>query len=456
MRRGLSKMAVVLRSLMVVAALAMLAWGCASGATPSSTSTITSGAFGATSASITGPAATSPTGPAVPASTSTTARVSNPVTSRWPTGLEALVVQRTNGFAVVDDKGVRFAVAASGPRTGAGSGGNTVQRWRADVVVSPNDRYLAYRFGGGDLVVCSVADGKVLGTTATRPTDDVWALSDDGRYVLLIDWGEGPGVALPFPYPPPSQTVTVVDLKSGSREIPAAVADLVTARTHGDYWIDGAVWLPGEQVFLLHVSGGTGLPASEQTYRTYLYDPSKDTLTRVTGLDEVDSSTASRNGAVLGRTGVASSTAAGQSNESKLVAWQAGTLADFVFDPSWPGQAGAISPDGQSVVLGVGALRHGPGPTGWQAFRREGEAWRPSSKVWPLGSGQAQVYPLAVGADDRTAWGFDFEPLPADPADQHSYLVSLDMVTGMWTDWFRVEDLKVAPEEFKILQLLFL
>ena len=173
MRRGLSKMAVILCSLMVVTALGMLAWGCASGAISSSTSTTPSGVSGVTSPSTTGPAATSTTGPAVPASTSTTARVSNPVTSRWPTGLEALVVQRTNGFAVVDEKGVRFAVAASGPKTGAGSGGNPVQRWRADVVVSPNDRYLAYRFGGGDLVVCSVADGKTLGTVATRPTDDV-------------------------------------------------------------------------------------------------------------------------------------------------------------------------------------------------------------------------------------------------------------------------------------------
>ena len=262
-------------------------------------------------------------------------------------------------------------------------------------------------------------------------------------------------MALPFPYPPPSQTVTLVDLKTGSRAIPAAIADLVTARTHGDYWIDGAVWLPGEEAFLLHVSGGTGLPASEQTNQSYLYDPLKDTLTRVTGLDELNSSVASRNGAVLGRTSVASSATTGQSDESKLVVWQAGTLSDFVFDPSWPGQAGAISPDGQSVVLGVGAGQHGPGPTGWQAFRREGEAWRPSSKVWPLGSGQAQVLLLAVGADDRTAWGFDFEPLPADPAEQHAYLVSLDTVTGMWTDWFQVADLKVAPEEFNILQLIF-
>ena len=126
MRRGLSKMAVVLRGLMVGAALGMLAWGCASGAISSSTSTAASAASGATSASVTGPAATSTTGPAATsttgaaatASTSTTARVSNPVASRWPTGLEALVVQRTNGFAVVDEKGVRFAVAASGPKPG--------------------------------------------------------------------------------------------------------------------------------------------------------------------------------------------------------------------------------------------------------------------------------------------------------------------------------------------------
>jgi hypothetical protein len=49
----------------------------------------------------------------------TEARTSQPVTSRWPPGLDAVVVIRANGFAVVDEKDARFEVLASGPKTEA-------------------------------------------------------------------------------------------------------------------------------------------------------------------------------------------------------------------------------------------------------------------------------------------------------------------------------------------------
>jgi hypothetical protein len=320
-------------------------------------------------------------------------------------------------------------------------------------VLSPNGRYLAYRFGGGDLVVCSVADGKVLGRAPTRLTDDVGAVSDDGRYVILIDWGEGPGVVVSFPFPPPAQTVTLVDLETGSRTVPAVIADLVTDRTHGDYWVNGVVWLSADDAFLLDIPGTTGPPAHTNTQETYLYDPAKDSLTKVSGLDELGSSAVSRDGGVLGRVRVQSSSGEDQSDESQPVVWQAGTSQGFVFDPSWPGGPGAISPDGSVVMLGVGGM---PGTSpAWQAFRRVDNEWRPSSQAWPFSSRSTQSSPMYVGADDRTAWGAAYEPLSADPTRQHSYLVSLDTVAGTRTEWFRLIDLKVAPEEFDILQVIF-
>lgn len=391
-----------------------LAAGCSSEMTPGVTLSV-GRASDATSVSV--------------GSSVSTADTPQRVTSRWPPGVEAVVLTAASGLYVIDAQGIRWAEeneVADGPSTAATLHGPPIASRLDGVALSSDDQLLAYVRAGEELVARSVRDGSIVHRAAvqTNGHTTLRAISSDGMLAALVTVdpqteAENPGGEVPW-------TVTVVDLSTGRATVEDSLAEMVRQRIEGGdrCGLTTLHWLL-EDKMLIGVGG--------DPYETYLCDPMADTLVRVPGLDYVWSCTPG--GLVLG----ASAAGPGQA-----MVWNAedGFTESIVLDPEWPfaGQ-GSINADGTALVLMVArsaeAAEHG-----WQVFRRLGTEWRPASPVaevdWMYQS------PMLLNKDGTKAWTV----APQSTANNETVLLSQDFVSGAWELWFRSEDMDLSWDSF--------
>ena len=402
----------------IVAVFAMLGLvGCVSG--PSSTSSSSKQATTSSAQPVTNSSVG--TSSSLASTTTSSARSTTPVVSRWPPGIAAVVVQAWAGFKVIDARGVVFS-ATDPTATGAAPSGTDSSGMPMSVVVSPNGKYIAYRFAGGELIVRILATGETVDHLPVGPKDEVQAVSDDGRFVALVASDARPGVS--YPYPGPKETVAIADLTLKERTVPISVAQIVTDRPHGDEHLGQIDWLPDDDL-LLSINGQAPNP------QAYLYSPRSDAVTPVPGLGGVVM--VSPHGEVLAYSKKLThfSVAPGGYTDVPLpVVWRNGVAIPIVPAFASPGPSAAISPDGSTVVMTVDQK---PGPRGWQAFREMNGEWRPVTKVSPLPLGVDWLAPSVVSQDGRMARGLAMQ-------GSLEYMVSLDTVTGQWTTYFTGQD----------------
>jgi hypothetical protein len=291
------------------------------------------------------------------------------------------------------------------------------------VEVSANGKYIAYRFGGGDLTVRILASGETIAHMPVGPKDEVQAVSDDGRFVALVASDARPDVI--YAYPGPAETVAIADLTLKERTAPSAIAQIVTDRPHGDEHLGQISWLPDDDL-LVSVNGQAPNP------QAYLYSPGTDAVTSLPALGGVIM--VSPHGEVLAYSKKLthfSVVPGGYTDVPLPVVWRNGVVEPIVPAFASPGPRAAISPDGSTVVMTVDQAH--PAPRGWQAFQKKDGEWRPVTKVFPYPDGVEWGVPQAVSEDGKTAWGL---------AEQGSvgYLASLDTTTGQWSTWFTGQD----------------
>jgi hypothetical protein len=357
-------------------------------------------------------------------STSTSSRSYGLVTSRWPPGIEAVVLRAETGLYVVGSEGVRWA-SQTPPRP------NTTTTARGWPVVSGLDgqavseRFVAYVDAGKKIVVRSMADGTTLkrmpfesqGHTSLR------ALSDDGTLLALVTVNpelEARNSADQVPW-----TITVVNVASGTATVANALAAFVSERmahpSSGGCMLVALDWLPGGTLLV----GVTG----RNHYETYLHDPVTDTMELMPDVQHVGA--VGPAGMVLGEN---------FDTGRQLLVWRDGAVEPVIPDAAWQhAGVGAISADGTALVLWVSKTEGGmiTDAHGWQRFVKFGSEWRPSGPA-------AQVDwmnqpPSVAGGDGRVALGAVYQ----STGENHTVLLSHDFETGKWEEWFGPEDLQV-------------
>ena len=399
----------------------------------SSASTTNGGLSSATSRQLTSPSASSPSPKASPLSTS------EPVTSRWPPWLAAAVLNRAGGFSVIGPQGVIFEELRSVPQP------DTTVTVRGPVpisnepisglILSGNQKLLAYVFPEEDLVVRSVGDGKILRRVAFTLTGSTTfrALSDDGRFVVVAPTtgsvlGE-PGGQTPW-------ALTIVDLADGKQTVAASLAALVKTRlsrsSSSDCGLVGVRWLPQDRLLV----GLSGHP-----YETYIYDPATDVLQLVPHLQYVFA--VSSDGVVLGE----------DMEAGRVIVWHDGTTEPVVPDKAWPAAGdGTISADGKVLAL---MMHKAPGkgmltdPHGWQIFTRVGSEWRPAGHMAQIN--WINQPPGQTSGDGKVAWTIIS---PSTSQITQSYLLSHDFKSGNWEEWFRQQDMRTDIGAFSLAALI--
>ena len=217
------------------------------------------------------------------ASTVPTAASPQPITSRWPPGIEAVVLSAEDGLYVVDARGVRWSqehedtdqpsatVTIRGPQIISGLDG---------LAVSSNDAFVAYVEDGREIVIRSIADGSVTQRATVQTDGHTWlrAISSDGVLAALVTVdpqleAEDPADEVPW-------SVTVVDLTTGTATEENTLDDLVRQRIEGGgrCGLTALSWLP-EYKLIVGMSG--------DPYETYLYDPIADRLEVIPELDYI-------------------------------------------------------------------------------------------------------------------------------------------------------------------------
>ena len=407
----------------IVAVFAMVGlMGCVSGpsTTPSSSRQTTQQATTSSAQPLTNSSVG--TSSSLASTTTSSARSSTPVVSRWPAGNAAVVVQAWAGFQVIDAKGVVFS-ATDPAATNPAPGGTASSETPMSLAVSANGTYIAYRFGGGDLVVRVLATGEAVDHMPVGPKDQIQAVSDDGRFVALVASDAIPGVL--YSFPGPVETVAIADLTLKERTVPSAVAHIVTERPHGYGSVGHLDWLPNNDL-LVSVNGAAPDP------QAYLYNPGNEAVTAIPALG--GAIMVSPHGEVLAYSKKLtrfSDPSGGNSDVPLPVVWRDGVTEPIVPAIASPGPSAAISPDGNTVVMTV--KQREPAPRGWQAFQEMNGEWRPVTKVWPYPDGVDWVAPQVVSEDGGTAWGLAMQ-------GSIEYMVSLDTVTGSWSEWFTGKD----------------
>jgi hypothetical protein len=324
--------------------------------------------------------------------------------------------------SVVDEGGVRFKIPfpdsvgpAQDPSAAAGY---------ADLAATDNGHYLVYRFWGGDVTVCSTTDGSIRGSAPVGLHDEIWAVSSDARFVFLVDRGKQPGIS--GPEFNAGQRVAVVDTTTGESLKTEAVQALVTG---SDRRLGLVQWSSHDHAFLLQIVAD---PCA-----VYSYDPARDSLAQVTGIDAFRG--VSDTGVIIGATG-SSRLQGGGIDFGRPVMLDRGRLVPVDGSGSWD-YGVAISPDGSILVFDVVNATDAE-LLGWQTFSRTGNECGPDSPVYKHPVNYAKLN--GISEDNRTAWGVTLVG-----SSRYDYqLVSLDTETGRWDEWFGRKDLEVAPEDF--------
>ena len=312
------------------------------------------------------------------------ADTSDPMVSRWPLGLPAVIVHRQDGLMAVGEGGPRFIIpfpdsVATAPDPSAASS-------YLDVAASDNGRYLAYRFWGTDVTVCSMEDGRTEGTAQAEPRDEIEGVSDDARYVFLVDRGKEPGIS--GQRPPANEPVAVADTRTGARQEAGPVEALLVG---ADRSLGLVRWSPHHQAFLLQIVAS---PCA-----VYLYDPIKEALTLVSGIDSFRG--VSDTGVIVGGLG-SRRLPGGGIDFGRPVVWDDGTPFPVKYDyGSWD-YGVAISPDGTTLVFDVVSDNDGE-VLGWQVYRRKDGMWRSDSALY--GHPVNYVNLIGISEDNRLAGG---------------------------------------------------
>ena len=190
--------------------------------------------------------------------TSTAAPSYGLLTSRWPPGIEAVVLSAETGLYVVDSEGVRWAKGApQRTKTTTTSRGMPVVSGLDGLAVS--ERFVAYVDAGEEIVVRSLADGTVFKRMAieNQGHTTLRSLSDDGTMLALVTVDpelEAQQVEnMPW-------TVTVVNLATGTATVADALAafveERIADRSSGGCGLVELHWLPGDTL-QVGVSGQT-------------------------------------------------------------------------------------------------------------------------------------------------------------------------------------------------------
>jgi hypothetical protein len=364
---------------------------------------------------------------------STTVRVSQPLTTRWPTGLAATVLSHAAGFTVVGPEGVIFEETRSflENKTTETIVGPAPCKPTYELVTSGDQKVIAYAFAGEGLVVRPLADGTVVGKApfTLSATAALRALSDDGRFLALAPWS---GSVTGEPYDGTPWTLSVLDITQGKEQVASSLAALVKERLSGNRNPECALasvhWLPDNRL-LIGLSGAK--------WETYTYDPASDALKLIPDLGYVYA--VSANGMVLGR----------GTNADSSVVWHNGTAEPVVPDKAWPhAGSGAISADGATLVLAVAKTADWKTPHGWQVFHRLNSEWRPAGPAAEVNWMSQQ--PWQVSADGSRAWTV----VGQSTSTNHTVLLSHDFVSGKWAEWFRPEDMQVDLGNFYFASLI--
>ena len=362
---------------------------------------------------------------ATTASTVSTAASSQPITSRWPPGIEAVVLSGEDGLYVVDASGVRWsqeAEDADQPLTTDTVRGPQIVSGLDGLGVSSNDEFIAYVEDDKEIVVRSIADGTVTQRATVQTEGHTWlrAISSDGVLAALVTvdpQAEGEDAADEVPW-----SVTVVDLSSGTATVEKTLNDFVRQRIEdgGRCGLTTLKWLP-EYKLLVGLSG--------DPYETYLYEPVADRLEVIPQLDYIWD--LAPGGLVLGTS---------MGDPAEAVLWNArdGSYEPVVLDTAWPNAGhGGVNADGTALVLMVAKSADWNGGHGWQVFRREGSEWRAAGPVAEVD--WMHQPPSLLSNDAAKAWTV----VPQSTADNETVLLSHDFKTGAWEEWFRSEDMRV-------------
>ena len=355
-----------------------------------------------------------------------------PITSRWPPGVDTVILSIETGIYVVDAQGVRWSQqneAADQPSTTVTLRGPQIVSGLDGIAVSSNKEFLAYVEGGKEIVVRSIADGGTVQRAAVTSNGHTTlrSISPDGILAALVSvdpelQAEKLGDGVPW-------TVTVVDLSSGTAVVEDTLADFVRRRIEGDEscGLVSLTWLP-ECKLLVGMSG--------DPYETYLYDPIADRLVLVPELEYVWSSTPE--GLVLG-------TRAAQPGEAVVWNGSDGALEPVILDSEWPyGGHGALNADGTALVLTV-AKSPEWAEYGWQVFRRTDSEWRPDGPVAEVD--WMHQPPTLLSSDGNRAWSVVYQ----STADNETVLLSHDFATGAWEEWLQSGDMQVGGGSFNFV-----
>jgi hypothetical protein len=396
------------------------------------------------------------------------ARTYKPITSRWPAGLAAAVVNQAGDLLVVDEQGVVFR-EESLPATVTG---RDMESAIFSFATSNNGEYIAYLGSRDTLIVRKVATGQVVGSVTVEPRSEtsVAAVSDDAARVVLVSSDNDPRSGIH--YLRLRQTVTLCDVADGSTFESPCLSDYATKAGAYFYWNATQpllmYFLPDDRIVVYRQFGTEEKSDTTTTVwygqpkETSIYDEGQDELTRIEGLTVA--ADASATGMVVGasltheikRWSTDNASGATQDLVTPLV-WAQGGLQPietpalvFHFGPYF---SGAISRGGQSVAIMTG----GDLPDtvrGWQVFRPSDGAWRPVGRRCETPVTWIQMNPVAVSDDGSTIWGLRSDAAGSGGGGTRQYPVSVDTATGKWTYWFQAKDLKVQADELDVVALI--
>lgn len=351
-------------------------------------------------------------------SAASSVKPSAPVVSRWPPGLQAAILRHDERLLVVEESGGRFEIpfpGAAGPAQKPSAAARYV-----DLAVTDNGQYLAYRFWGGPVTVCSTRDGGVKSSAPVELHDEIEAVSSDGRFVFLVNQGKEPGIWGPEKLV--DERVAIVDTTTGERLNMEAVQSLVTGRDHRLRLVG---WSAHHQAFLLQVE--------TEPCAVYTYDPAQDSLAQVPGIDAFRA--VSESGLIVGASGSKPPHGGGLAY-GRPVVWD-GEAPMPVVGLESEAYGVAISSDGSTLVFDVMLTKGEETVMGWQSFRRTKNEWRADSSVFRHPLNYARL--IRISEDNRTAWGTTLAGSSRQPDYQ---LVSLDLETGRWNEWFGDADVR--------------
>jgi hypothetical protein len=367
-------------------------------------------------------------------------RVSDPITARWPAGLQTVVAAQGDQLCVVDAQGIVFR-EASPPLTVMA---RDEQSATFSYALSGNGEYIAYLASREELLVRATATGQQIGSVPMQARSEmvVAAVSDDGNQAVVVS---SDSVPEQYHTSQLDQTVTLCNVARGSTTVSPVLCDYATeaAATYytGLYQPTALYFLPGGD---LVVSSWFG------RFDTCVYDPTKDALCAIDGLDIVWS--VSSTGTVLG----AQWSRYGTTGELTPVSWADGKTqtvsTPYVSTIGLPSWGGTLSRDGTHAALVVGGNL--PQTLWWQAFRFTDGRWDALGETVETPETWIQLSPVAISEDGATVWGLRSDGLGDTGGGTRQYPISADTATGVWTYWLQADDLQPSEDDLDVLALI--